>query len=605
LLWYKGKLIKPNVLLTTAGDTVLYNPKQRQVKVVSKSGTGNQFDKMLAEVNNTGKRIDITVKRVTQMLPRHLQTSFGEAIEKAYTSVEEEWGPLLSNSMVLPEGDPVFSSPVSNASTKGGPHNFMEDENVTEENRYQEILQKFRAFREKHTNDNLGSLPVPPRSNFSYCAPCDSIGNARYDKEVKYFLAEVTAVDRDIMDQAIQFSAYMQRGSGIGLFDEAANDETWNFIQFLLGRGAKRAALLVEKYKNDAERIPAVLSYLLPVHRQLQLMGEESNPTALTGLEYYEPIYATMHKYFSNAMKEKDYTVGLNIHFILKMERERQILGRYIPGDENLMEQFLTFNQFKLHSNITVKLGQSGGYIAGHVRGDNWFYALPDQKTCRLNWILASDKPERTAKYKLLVAELGGAPVEYVGTKDWQSQPPIFKMDFCYPEGKRIPDTILAHNFHPEGFREQWRYPDPTGVIEVEQVSGALMVCFMDVKEAKKQAEALSKEMMDKKTKEFKEKAAKLGAGNVNAQMDMALKLQSELEKINKDIQETVLKANPLKYTFTPQVNNKTTAILKERLDGREIFPENGAIIYAWFHLTMDHDPEGPHRIPSILKLVQ
>ena len=75
-----------------------------------------------------------------------------------------------------------------------------------------------------------------------------------------------------------------------------------------------------------------------------------------------------------------------------KMERERQLLGQYIAGPENLIEQYLDFNQFKLHSNITAKLGNDGGYIAGHVRGDNWFYALTDKETCRLNWVLASEE---------------------------------------------------------------------------------------------------------------------------------------------------------------------------------------------------------------------
>jgi hypothetical protein len=49
LLWFKGKLIKPNVLLTPAGDTVTYDPKKQTVQRVSKSGIGKKFDGMLAE----------------------------------------------------------------------------------------------------------------------------------------------------------------------------------------------------------------------------------------------------------------------------------------------------------------------------------------------------------------------------------------------------------------------------------------------------------------------------------------------------------------------------------------------------------------------------
>ena len=47
LLWYKGKKIKPNVLLTTKGDTVRFNPASGELKVISKSGDGKRFDNML------------------------------------------------------------------------------------------------------------------------------------------------------------------------------------------------------------------------------------------------------------------------------------------------------------------------------------------------------------------------------------------------------------------------------------------------------------------------------------------------------------------------------------------------------------------------------
>jgi hypothetical protein len=603
LLWYKGKLIKPNVLLTETGDTVFYTPQKRQVKVVSKSGTGKQLDRMFAELNNSSKRIDAAVQKIKQIAPRYLWADLSNAVDKAFSSVTDEWKPMLGNTITLPEGDPAFASSLKSAIGKGGTFHLTEAANPWEENRYEELLKKFRAFREKHKEDNPGLLPVPPRYDFSYCFPCDSIAQDRYDKEVRRFVAEVSATDTEIMNEALQFSAYMQKGIASGLFDEDANNETWDFIHFLLKRGASRAALLLEKYEKDAARLPAILNYVLPVHRQLQLMGETSNPTALTGLNYFDKVFATLHDHFSTAMKEKDYAVALNIHFMLKLERERQILGQPLNGDQNLIEQYLHFNQFKLNSNITAKLGQDDKYIAGHVRGDNWFYALPDVETCRLNWILASKTTDRTAKYKLLAAEFGGAPVKYVGTKEWQSQPPIIKMDFCYVEGKKVTDSILANSFHPEGFREQWHYPEPAGVMEVENLSAALTACFLDVNRTNEEAEKLSKEMMEKKSQELQAKYVKMMQSNPGAARDLSIKMQADVEKLTREIKETMTKMNPLNYVFTPQVNTKTKEVLKERLDGKEIFPENAAIVYAWFHLTMEHDPEGPHRIPSMLSL--
>ncbi|MEI9810883.1 MAG: hypothetical protein WDO16_25075 [Bacteroidota bacterium] len=67
LLWYAGKKIKPNVLLTPKGDTVIYNPAKGEIKVVSKNGPGKKFDNMLAELNKTPQRAQQMVNRLSRM----------------------------------------------------------------------------------------------------------------------------------------------------------------------------------------------------------------------------------------------------------------------------------------------------------------------------------------------------------------------------------------------------------------------------------------------------------------------------------------------------------------------------------------------------------
>src|SRR5690606_974894 len=125
-----------------------------------------------------------------------------------------------------------------------------------------------------------------------------------------------------------------------------------------------------------------------------------------------------------------------------------------------------------------------------------------------------------------------------------QSQPPIIKMDFCYVEGQKVADSVLAHTFHAEGFREQWLYPDPAGVMEVEHLSATLMACFLDVEQTKKEAEKLSKEMIEKKAQELQSKYAKLMQKNPSAAGDLSLKMQSDIEKLNREIRELLGKTN-------------------------------------------------------------
>ncbi len=599
LLWYKGKLIKPNVLLTTSGDTIFYNPKKGEIKRVSKSGAGKKFDAMFAEVNKTSKRIEETIKQMTKSLPRPLQPDMVATVTQAYTHLAEEWKPMLSNTFTLPEGDFTFTPETLKG--KGGPNNFTENEDP-----FEALLKKIRAFKVNHTNDDLSLLPVPPVYNYTYCFPCDSIANQRYQNEKQRFNAEITAEDTELHIEAVKMCQYIQRKYGDALDKEEndavrkQHDEAFAFHEFVMNRGAKKAVLLIDKYKNDPYRIPALLDFVMRTDRELQLQGyrEES---AFGDLDYWTPVMTTMDNFFSNKFKEKDYTVALNVNMILQFERTKQLMGTLDKTGSYLFLDLIKFIQFKLNSNITAKMGADNGYIMGHVRGDNWFYAIPDAATCRLNWTIANSNTERIAKYKLLAAEMGGAPVEYVGTKEWQSQPPVFKMDFCYKVGEAVPDSILANTFHPVGFREKWKFPEPIGVMEVEQLSGILMACFINVDEIKKTAEEFNKDKIEKMQKDMQNKYSKIASMNVSDMSKLTIKMQADMEKLNREIREMLVKSHPVKYVFTPQVNNKTINIFKERLNGKEIFPEFAAIQYAWFHLTMEHDPDGPYPLEAQL----
>ena len=63
----------------------------------------------------------------------------------------------------------------------------------------------------------------------------------------------------------------------------------------------------------------------------------------------------------------------------------------------------------------------------------------------------------------------------------------------------------------------------------------------------------------------------------------------------NNKISEIIHSANPGRYIFEPTVHNKEKVVLKERLNGKEIFPANSATEYAFFHLALEHDPDGPY----------
>lgn len=590
LLWYQGKLIKPNVLLTIKGDTVIYSPQKNQVRIVSKAGSGKKMDGMLAEINKTPIRIEEEIKRLSQVVPRHILPDLSANLIKAYTSVEASWKPILQNIITIPDGPELVLLKSGNSKEKGGPSYSFEETTFSDPG-VEELRKQIKELKEKHKPINSSILPIPPRYNFSYCFPCDSLAVQRYKKDKDQFFAEMYGDDTTLSKKVLSYASSIQKkGLLNNSYYSEANNELMSFMNYMQMRNAEKVKTLVELYQNDPYRIPAVIDYWLPVERELQLMGmTEESP--IKGHNFWELLFTTLDNFFYNSMQERDYSIGLNINAILAFERQKQLLGK---KGYPLYLQVSSFNQFKLNSNITAKLGKDGEHIMGHARGDNWYHAIPDKKTCRLNWYL-SGLPTEKPEYNLIAGEMVGAPVQYVGTKKWMSEVPDIKIDFCYKEGEEPVDSVIASTFHPQGFQELWQYPEPTGVLNITNIGGAFMACFLDVERIKKEAEQMNKDKIEQMKKEMQEKYAKLAGADMKTINSMAMNSRADMEKLNREIKELLIKNNPAKYIFMPQVHNKDVILFKEKLDGREIFPENTAILYAFFHLTMEHDTNGGH----------
>jgi hypothetical protein len=81
-------------------------------------------------------------------------------------------------------------------------------------------------------------------------------------------------------------------------------------------------------------------------------------------------------------------------------------------------------------------------------------------------------------------------------------------------------------------------------------------------------------------------------AASINELSQMAAGVQN-----SNTISELIHSANTGRYIFEPTVHNKENIVLKERLNGKELFPANTATEYAFFHLLLEHDPDGPYPI--------
>jgi hypothetical protein len=595
LLWYKGKKIKENVLLTPKGDVVNYNPSKRTITVNSKSGEGKQMYDMLAELSKTQQRIKEITGRLMKKLPKDALPAVLYNVSIACNQVNEEYSSALSAEINIPE----LELPGKSLLTPGhGPSPII---NKSTTDPLDKMIEEMHHYMDVHKEDKFTALllPVPPKFDYTYCYSCDAEKKEVYKKALEKFKKELAEVDEDIViikkAYAASHQAYLTR---TGASNETIQNELNDVIVFIWERTFRKMMVLMEKYFNDPERCPALLQVALSVERQFQITGSPVHfPDG-----YYLQALKTMSGHIAKAIDENDYTIALNLQFIIGIERQFQLFtGGTMPDD--ILTKALAFNQFKLNMDISAKISGNGGYQLVQVKGNNWFSAIPDS-TCRLKWILVGPYVDKT-KMDLLAAEIkgNGGAIIYTGTKVWNSDIPTIKADFCKNDN-RI-DSITAYPFYPEGHKEIWNIPGK-GPTNAALAATVLMGCFVD--EARSHADAakfsnpanvekIKREMMAQYQAMMKNyKSGKMtmpaSAASITELSQMAAGVQN-----SNIISELIHSANTGRYIFEPPVHNKEKIVLKERLNGKELFPANIATEYAFFHLLLEHDPDGPYPI--------
>jgi hypothetical protein len=362
-------------------------------------------------------------------------------------------------------------------------------------------------------------------------------------------------------------------------------------LDFIVNRSRIKVNQIINQYIDDPERALAVMDVAVSTEREQQIMGFG---TLLP--DYSARAFEAYSKRITKALDEYDYSIALNHDLVLFMERKTQLYNRKIQG---LLQRVMKFNWFKMTMDISARSGSDKGFVSAELKGDNWLMAYVDNKTCRLQW--QQERP-RGGKLQMTLstAELKGegGEVTYVGTRNWLASAPTFRLDFCNEEKQ---DSIVAYPFYAEGSKELWSFPH-SGIMNVSIVNTALFSCFIDEERTREEGasfkqnpekiERIKKQLLEQYNKLTKSKG--VPANMPASAMDMSyLKEIANRTAISNDIGELIQSVNPGRYIFTPEVHNKDKVIVKDRIDGKVVFPSNTATEYALFHITVENDAGG------------
>lgn len=324
LLWYKGKKIRPNVLLTQNGDTVRFNPAAGTVSVASRGD--RQLDKMMTELQRTPQRMEEMLKKLSATVPGAALRSYGLQVRTSFRQVQNNLNSALSNTLTLPYIRIANSSKASS----------LQIGNAGTETAFNDAVSELE--NDLRQSNASPSLPEPPQYDYDYCGECETEKRAAYQKDVDEFIAAIINEERSLLDKATGIS----RQSHFSLAEKAnasIQSRLSIVIDLAMQRMLKKVNYLVYEHIDNAAYCDAVANLAVRVDRYMQLLGFEPDPNISSA---FERANVTLTGMINKAIDENDYSVARNINLLLNTARQFQLLGKEMPG--NVFEKALAFN---------------------------------------------------------------------------------------------------------------------------------------------------------------------------------------------------------------------------------------------------------------------
>ncbi|HYJ37292.1 MAG TPA: hypothetical protein VEV87_01700, partial [Chitinophagaceae bacterium] len=267
--------------------------------------------------------------------------------------------------------------------------------------------------------------------------------------------------------------------------------------------------------------------------------------------------------------------------------RTAELLGMDSQQFESSFLHFIKINQFKLTVDARGKIEQEGTILSAKMTGENIFGAVPDSN-CVLKWTLIEPDPSEM-KFNLdeVVMKTPDVTATYTGTRKWKSYPASLQLDFCNDQK----DTALLHGFFPIEGVESWNVQGQT-ISPANNIYAIYSTCFMDIKRMEAMAadpglQARMEQQMQEKYKQFM--ADYQGTKDPSKMTPQEIKKMNDAMLASKDITNLLQSVSNYSFICKEPLKNKQKIVFDAQLNGKDLAPDNPAIVEAILKLKIEH----------------
>jgi hypothetical protein len=459
LLWYRGKKINQNTLITTRGRVIRYDRQNNKVVVQLNEKKDTATLKIIARLKKTREWTNNYVNNEAARKNSFFDYPLVMMAMKEFDLIEQEFNKFADNSIELPGNGsslmtayhPMFPDP----ERIGGPNTNAID-SLDPEEWIRQTLQEIKNLR---NNPPPLDFPPPPRHEYDLCFYCDQSKQEQFYKDKDAWSTKFNEYEAKLISRCLSMERQFQLlGNGT---DEnpvppdikAVTDEAMGFA---FQRVDQKVKLLEQRYSQDVFRQECVVTMLLSIARQKQLLGYADEQGVTPDLQFLN-IFGT---YIKDRIAARDYNVIFNYALILGHERQEQLLGVAQEGHEMDLEmEVWALNRFALtvDINFDIEYQTDGNKPILKANGSlstaqKIYVKLGVNKNCKWQFYLydpdyaSSLTQQQEMLFKIpMVVNSGIKQVlknetwityPYTGPKDLEMNFPSFRISFCQNAGQ-------------------------------------------------------------------------------------------------------------------------------------------------------------------------
>jgi hypothetical protein len=359
LLWYKGKKINQNTLVTTRGRIIQYDRQNNRVLVQYNEKKDTPIVKLITNLARSRQWTNNLINNVAARKNSLFDYPLMMTTLKQFDLIDKAFNKLADNTIKLPSSFSHYGANISfsNNNTSGA----SENPGQLEQSGYDPIVEMHRELKALLDNPPpIDDFPIPPAEEFDLCYYCDATAQEKYFKDVEEWDEKFREYENKLLASYNGINHYYaingyEAGNGANLTHAdipSLSDDMHKAYDLTFERLAQKNGILEHRYSNDVQRLTILMMCKFSLERTQALMGTASDNSLVMDF-----VSTTLNDFITEQKNLKNYNVIFNYAFILGIDRQLALMGS-APDDfsATFIAKVLEFNRFALTMDIEFNM---------------------------------------------------------------------------------------------------------------------------------------------------------------------------------------------------------------------------------------------------------